>query len=65
MTEGRGAVLWRKSGYSGTSADQQCCEVAVLPGEIRTRDSKCPDTAALRVASRCRSLGPCSARDSR
>ncbi|MEH0419226.1 DUF397 domain-containing protein [Streptomyces sp. B21-083] len=40
----RGAIVWRKSSYSGTD-DQDCCEVARVPGVVRVRDSKRPDGA--------------------
>lgn len=42
----RGAVVWRKSSYSKDS-DDACCEIAVLPGAVRVRDSKQPDTASV------------------
>lgn len=47
MAEDRGAASWRKSSYSGTKEDEQCCEVAMLSCEIRVRDSKCPSGTVL------------------
>ncbi|MEU3899366.1 DUF397 domain-containing protein [Streptomyces sp. NPDC045251] len=49
MAEEQGAVVWRKSSYSGQQ-EQNCCEVAALPDEIRIRDSKSPDTSVLSFA---------------
>ncbi|MFG3319863.1 DUF397 domain-containing protein [Streptomyces sp. NPDC048171] len=49
MTEDRGAVHWRKSTYSNDD-DPNCCEVALLPDEIRVRDSKLPHSSVLRFA---------------
>ncbi|MET9776807.1 DUF397 domain-containing protein [Streptomyces sp. NPDC006367] len=46
----RGTVRWRKSTYSGNNEDEACCEVAMLPDEIRIRDSKCPDSSVLSFA---------------
>ncbi|MFF5984642.1 DUF397 domain-containing protein [Streptomyces olindensis] len=46
LAEDRGAVSWRSSSYS-TNNDQQCCEIAMVTGEIRVRDSKCPNRAVL------------------
>lgn len=50
MAEEQGAVVWRKSSYSGADTDNNCCEVAALPDEIRIRDSKSPDTSVLSFA---------------
>ncbi|MDX2544301.1 DUF397 domain-containing protein [Streptomyces sp. WI04-05B] len=41
MAADRGAVVWRKSSYSA-NPEPNCCEVAVLPGTVRVRDSKRP-----------------------
>ncbi|MFI1359793.1 DUF397 domain-containing protein [Streptomyces sp. NPDC020898] len=46
----RGAVVWRKSSYSKDNPDA-CCEVAVLPGTVRVRDSKRPDSASVSFAA--------------
>jgi len=40
---------WRKSSYSSDSAN--CVEVAMMPDQIRVRDSKNPDLAALSYAA--------------
>ncbi|MFI6371395.1 DUF397 domain-containing protein [Streptomyces sp. NPDC050546] len=45
LAEDRGAVPWRKSSYSSTA--EQCCEMAVVAGEILVRDSKCPSRTML------------------
>ncbi|ELP61354.1 DUF397 domain-containing protein [Streptomyces turgidiscabies] len=47
LARDRGAVVWRKSSYSGGSGsgDGGCCEIATLPGTVRVRDSKQPDAA--------------------
>ncbi|MFC7894900.1 DUF397 domain-containing protein [Streptomyces sp. NPDC057381] len=47
MAEDQGAVVWRKSSYSGADTDNNCCEVAAFPDGIRIRDSKSPDTSVL------------------
>ncbi|MEV7087522.1 DUF397 domain-containing protein [Streptomyces sp. NPDC093085] len=47
MTEGQGALLWRKSSHSGPGEDSDCCEVALLAGEVRVRDSWRPDAEVL------------------
>ncbi|MEU2272170.1 DUF397 domain-containing protein [Streptomyces olindensis] len=47
MAEDRGAVSWRKSSYSGGNSGEQCCEMAVVSGEILVRDSKCPSRVVL------------------
>ncbi|WDV52153.1 DUF397 domain-containing protein [Streptomyces coeruleorubidus] len=47
MAEDRGAVLWRKSSYSGGNSGEQCCEMAVVSGEILVRDSKSPNRMVL------------------
>ncbi|MGW7422475.1 DUF397 domain-containing protein [Streptomyces sp. NPDC054813] len=39
MAEHRGAVSWRRSSYSNTS-EGNCCEIAVLSGQVVVRDSK-------------------------
>jgi hypothetical protein len=43
LAENRGAVVWRKSSYSGQ--DEQCCEVAESSGAVWVRDSKRPGGA--------------------
>ncbi|MFI0405803.1 DUF397 domain-containing protein [Actinomadura sp. 3N508] len=34
---------WRKSSHSGSTAQSDCVELAVLPGAVGIRDSKNPD----------------------
>jgi hypothetical protein len=46
LADDRSAVSWRASSYSGGS-EGNCCEVAILRGEIRVRDSKQPDAAVV------------------
>ncbi|MGW3652365.1 DUF397 domain-containing protein [Streptomyces sp. NPDC000878] len=46
MAGDRGAVVWRKSSYSA-NPEPNCCEVAVLPGVVRVRDSKRPDSTSV------------------
>ncbi|GGQ30775.1 DUF397 domain-containing protein [Actinomadura coerulea] len=43
------AGTWRKSSCSGTSTDEMCVELAVLPGGIGIRDSKDPEGGRLTV----------------
>ncbi|MEV5813928.1 DUF397 domain-containing protein [Streptomyces mutabilis] len=50
MAEDRGAVSWLRSTYSNKEGDDNCCEIATLPGEIRVRDSKSPETAVVSFA---------------
>ncbi|MEV4786770.1 DUF397 domain-containing protein [Streptomyces tuirus] len=50
LAEDQGAVSWRSSSYSTTSSEPNCCEIALTPGEIRVRDSKCPNQAVLSFA---------------
>ncbi|MGW4199723.1 DUF397 domain-containing protein [Streptomyces sp. NPDC004726] len=42
LAEDRVAVSWRRSSYSGTNDDNNCCEVALFSGGVRVRDSKRP-----------------------
>lgn len=48
LAEETAPIAWRKSSYSGPGPNEDCCEVAFLPSEVRIRDSKLPERAVLR-----------------
>ncbi|MEU6353233.1 DUF397 domain-containing protein [Streptomyces sp. NPDC047072] len=49
LAGGRDAVVWWKSSYTG-DGEGNCCEIAVSSGQVRVRDSKCPESAMLSFA---------------
>lgn len=44
-------LIWRRSSRSGGSDNDNCVEVAVVPGEVLVRDSKDPRGPVLGVTA--------------